>query len=148
MNNLAFYYEIIKDYDNMKKYYLMATELNNFKAINNLANYYEKIKDYDNMIIYIKKAYDLNFYEIISTIYNNYNKIKVYYILYKCNISYNMKVDKDIVHLQEQLKLNNITNDECIVCYTPNTLKIQFKNCIHTTCINCYINMNKCYYKC
>ena len=74
--------------------------------------------------------------------------MKVYYILHKCNISYDIEIDEDISHLIKQINLNNITEDECIVCYTPNILKIQFKNCIHTTCIHCYININKCYYRC
>ena len=36
----------------MKKYYLMAIELKNNKAINNLVCYYKEIKDYENMIKY------------------------------------------------------------------------------------------------
>jgi len=38
MYNLGCYYheDIEKDYDSMKKYYLMAIELNNAEAMNNL----------------------------------------------------------------------------------------------------------------
>jgi hypothetical protein len=90
----------------------------------------------------------INSNDVILKLCKKYTKMKVYYILHKCNISYDIEMDEDIEHLKEQIKLNNITEDECIVCYTPNILKIQFKNCIHTTCIDCYVNMNTCYYNC
>ena len=32
--------------------------------------------------------------------------MKVYYILYKCNISYNMKIYEDITHLKQQASLD------------------------------------------
>jgi hypothetical protein len=40
MNNIAMYYESIKDYDNMLKYYLMAIDKGFSYAINNLGYYY------------------------------------------------------------------------------------------------------------
>jgi TPR repeat protein len=55
---LGAYYEDIKDYDNMKKYYLMAVEKNNWDALVDLGYYYQMIKDYDNMIKYYFLALD------------------------------------------------------------------------------------------
>lgn len=51
-------YNKYKDFDNMKKYYLMAIEKNNSYAMNSLANYYKKQKDYDNMLIYYLMSID------------------------------------------------------------------------------------------
>ena len=56
MNNLGLYYKSIQDYDQMKKYYLMAIEKNNEKAMYNLAIYYKSIKDYDQMNKYYLMA--------------------------------------------------------------------------------------------
>ena len=50
MNNLGIYYDEIKDYKNMIKYYSMAIELNNDNTMNNLGIYYDEIKDFENMI--------------------------------------------------------------------------------------------------
>ena len=41
------YHYIKKKYDSMKKYYLMAINKGNSKAMNNLGLYYKKQKDYD-----------------------------------------------------------------------------------------------------
>ena len=47
-----YYYEVKKDYEQMKKYYLMAIELGNDKAMCNLSNYYFKVeKNYEQMKI-------------------------------------------------------------------------------------------------
>jgi TPR repeat protein len=49
MNNLGLYYfQIDKDYENCKKYLMMAVDKGHMGAIKNLANYYKNIeKDYD-----------------------------------------------------------------------------------------------------
>jgi TPR repeat protein len=44
MNNLGTYYKKIKDYDNMKKYFLMAIEHKNVYAMFNLALYYKRVE--------------------------------------------------------------------------------------------------------
>ena len=52
MYELGLYYHNIKDYDNMKKYYLMAIENNNDSAMFKLGRYYDDIEDYVNMLKY------------------------------------------------------------------------------------------------
>jgi len=84
------YYETIgKNYDLMKKYYLMAIELNNSKAMNNLAGYYQYIeKNYDLMKKYYLMAIQLNnpdamYYlaDYYETIEKNYDLMKKYYLM-------------------------------------------------------------------
>ena len=54
-----YYHKIQKDYDMMKKYYLMAIEKGNHDAMNNLGLYYKNIeKDYDMMKKYYLMAID------------------------------------------------------------------------------------------
>ena len=71
----GFYYEhIIKDYDLMKKYYLMAINYNNVTAMTNLAYYYECTgKNYDSA----KKYY------LMAVKNNNNNAIDKCLIIYK-----------------------------------------------------------------
>lgn len=52
----AYYYEIQKDYENMKKYYLMAIEKGDIVAMTNFGSYYEDQEDYDNMEKYYLMA--------------------------------------------------------------------------------------------
>src|SRR3989304_2324530 len=55
----GWYYHYVKeDYDQMKKYYLMAIDKGNCYAMNSLADYYKKIKDYDQMKKYYSMAID------------------------------------------------------------------------------------------
>jgi TPR repeat protein len=58
INNIGIYHnKIIKNYDEMKKYYLMAIDLNNKNAMHNLGCYYEKIeKNYPKMKKYYLMA--------------------------------------------------------------------------------------------
>jgi len=59
MNNLAIYYHRIKNYDEMKKYYLMAIDLGNINSMVGLARYYDNIeKNYDMMKKYYLMAID------------------------------------------------------------------------------------------
>ena len=152
INNLASYYIKIKDYKNMKKYLLLGIKNNNINSYIIIIHYYNIIENNEKLLYkYINEAFNINSHNFISKLCEIYNKIKVCYLLYKCNITYDIEDTEDnvdFIHFKEQVKLKNITKDECIICYTPNSLKIQFKNCIHNTCIDCYINMDKCYYKC
>ena len=45
MNNLGYYYEEIKEYELMNKYYLMAIEKGDKIASERLTSYYEKNKE-------------------------------------------------------------------------------------------------------
>lgn len=57
LQNIGLYYEYVKkDYDEMKKYYLITIELNVSGSINNLGYYYQYIeKDYDKIKKYYSK---------------------------------------------------------------------------------------------
>ena len=87
---LGFYYEKIeKNYELMKKYYLMAIDHGNEYAMKNLANYYGKIeKNYDHMKKYYLMAIDksdsvsmnnLGYYYQHNEI--NYDLMKKYYLM-------------------------------------------------------------------
>ena len=56
MNYIGLYYRQQKDYENMKKYYLMAINHGNDFAMNNLGLYYRQQKDYENMKKYYLMA--------------------------------------------------------------------------------------------
>jgi tetratricopeptide (TPR) repeat protein len=57
---LGLYYSIKKDYENMKKYYLIGIDKGDLSAINALGKYYEELKDYDNMKKYYLMAVEKN----------------------------------------------------------------------------------------
>jgi hypothetical protein len=52
MNLVRCYYEQ-KDYNNMRKYYLMTIERNEKSAMNNLAYYYGEQEDYKKYIFWL-----------------------------------------------------------------------------------------------
>ena len=87
-NIIGLYYkQKIKDYEQMKKYYLMAIDLGNSDAMFNLGFYYYNIKDYEQMKKYYLMAIDLgNSYAmyVLGLYYNNikdYEQMKKYYLM-------------------------------------------------------------------
>ena len=90
LNILGIYYELkMENYDEMKKYYLMAIELNNVEAMYNLGFYYQYIeKNYDEMKKYYLRAIKLNnvdsMFELgyyYKSIEKNYSKMKKYFLM-------------------------------------------------------------------
>ena len=90
MINLGFYYKYLeKDYNMMKKYYLMAIELGTSNAMLNLGNYYKDLeKDYNMMKKYYLMAIDLgsasamiNLGFYYQTLEKDYNLMKKYYLM-------------------------------------------------------------------
>ena len=83
------YYEIKKDYDQMKKYYLISIEKGNVSAMYNLGFYYQNVEeDYDQMKKYylmaiekgnVSAMYNLGFY--YEEIENDYDQMKKYYLV-------------------------------------------------------------------
>ena len=82
------YYKLNKKYNEMKKYYLMAIELNDSDAMFNLGHYYHQIEiNYDEMKKYYLMAIKLNnslamnnlgyYYKEIK----NYDEMKKYYLM-------------------------------------------------------------------
>ena len=90
------HYEIKKNYELMKKYYLTAIEKDNCDAMNYLGLYYGKIeKDYKQMKKYylmaIKKGNDTAMYNLglyYKEIEKDYKRMKKYY---------NMAIEKDMI---------------------------------------------------
>ena len=60
LNYLGLYFEKIKDYNNMKKYYDMAIERGSSDALHNMGCYYNDINDYEKIINFIKKEKNFN----------------------------------------------------------------------------------------
>ena len=89
LNIIGLYYRYkIKNYDEMIKYYLMAIDLNDDKAMYNLARYYLRIRDFNEMKKYYLMAIELNnsgamcrlavYYEYFE---NNFDEMKIYYLM-------------------------------------------------------------------
>ena len=82
--NLALYYEDGKNYDLMKKNYLMSVELGNYAAMNNLGRYYKIIeKDYDLMKKYFLMAIELGNDNTMNSLALYYQKYEQDYDLMK-----------------------------------------------------------------
>jgi len=81
------FYNSIKEYTTMVKYYLMAIDLNYDNAMNNLALYYERTQDYVSMMKYYLMAIDKgNSYAMYNLGYyygniKDYPNMKKYYLM-------------------------------------------------------------------
>ncbi len=97
----GYYYGTVeKNYDKMKKYYLIAIDKGCFVSMNNLACFYYRIeKNYDEMKKYYLMAIDLGCLESLSNlacyyrnIEKNYDEMKKYYFMAidkGCSVSMN-----------------------------------------------------------
>lgn len=85
--NLGYERELKKDYDNMKKYYLLAIENNNARAACRLANYYKEQCAYDDMEKYYLLAIEngnfiaANNLAVHYETQHNYDGMVKYYLL-------------------------------------------------------------------
>ena len=147
--NGNYYKDIEKNYDEMKKYYLMAIDLNDSTAMNNLGFYYKTVeKNYDEMKKYYLMAIELNNISAMNnlglyyqTVEKNYNEMKKYYLMaIKLNDSnviklcenYSYFYDDNIKNTIMLKKFNRleekitcpITLDEINICY-------EIKKCNH-----------------
>ena len=126
LNIVGLYYKTIeKDYDQMKKYYLMAIELNNSNSMNNLALYYLNNK--------------LEFYKLLLTLKNKNESINNQIKLLENEKK--IKIYKNKILLFERLK----NYKTCLLCLQDNTLNIDL-NCGHEICTECYNDNLKCYF--
>jgi TPR repeat protein len=92
MLNLGCYYKEQKDYNNMKKYFLMVIEKGNSYALYNLGCYYQYItKDYENMIKYFLMAIEKGCVDSMNRLGCYYYNIKEYENMMKY---YLMAIDK------------------------------------------------------
>jgi TPR repeat protein len=69
------YYKGKEDFENMKKYYLLAIEKGDAGAMNNLAIYYQNQKDYDTMLKYYLMAIEKKDKNAMNNLSNYYKKI-------------------------------------------------------------------------
>ena len=149
MNNLGLYYKSIQDYDQMKKYYLMAIEKNNEKAMYNLAIYYKSIKDYDQMNKYYLMAIEKD-NKLIDKVKHYLKPLELYLLLdqkeqLKQTIHYKELLNKYdvIIFINKRNVLKK--EDECPIC--SNVGDCIPLECAHYICINCYptiIYSSKC----
>ena len=78
LNKLAYHYEEKEDFPTMEKYYLMAIDKDDTKAMYNLATYYAHKKDYQNMEKYYMMAIALGNANSMYNLAIYYNKIEDY----------------------------------------------------------------------
>ena len=85
--NLGIYYYGLKDYDNMKKYYLLAIEIGDSSAMNNLGLYYLEQGEHDNMMKYYLLSIEKeNIFGILNLAryyksQKDYDNMKKYYLM-------------------------------------------------------------------
>jgi tetratricopeptide (TPR) repeat protein len=156
MTSLGSYYEDNENYEEMKKYYLMAIEKGNSDAMFKFGYYYEDIKDYAEMQKYylmaiekensnamfkLKNYYKDNVLKLFNLFSNLNNKSEI--VIKKINELSKLSIIDNYID-----KVNNSINNikDCIICY-ENKQHIQF-DCGHEICINCYCEVENCYYKC
>jgi hypothetical protein len=139
--NGIFYYTFKKDYEKMKKHYLMAIELNNSSAMLYLGDYYCYEKDYENMKKYYLMAVGLNnsraMYCLGNYYFNiekDYENMKKYYIMaIKLNLSEamnNLKASINRIELYNiliNLPPNEIINKKLVELENNRDI-IHFKN--------------------
>ena len=165
--NLGHYYHFIeKDYDLMKKYYLMAIEGGDFDAMNNLGNYYQIVeRNYDLMKKYylmaIEREYSTsmnNLGHYYQNVEQNYDLAKKYYLMAIKNGNLNeiyhftklelyvndVEVEEDEKIIKYKNKLRDSYKAECQICLKEYEI---FKlDCNHEICKNCYIKIQSCPY--
>jgi hypothetical protein len=116
MFNLGYYYFTIKDYELMKKYYIMAIEKECLRSINNLQVYFE--------------YKDLKFYHLLVNIENK-NK------LINDKIEELCKKKEVIYYKTKVIKMEELKNiHECCICFETKVNIMMY--CGHDICIDCY----------
>ncbi len=145
MNNLGHYYEEQKDYENMKKYYLMAIEKGYPDSMSNLGYYYLEQKDYENTKKYFLMGAEMNHQISIKAI-NDYLEenfdicfaSKAYRYLSETNLKkLNEKICECYKFFEESKDFTEAaTKFECINCY--NSENCVFLKCGHGICYKCH----------
>ena len=154
-----YYKNIKKDYELMKKYYLMAIELGSVNAIRNLSNYHFKVeKNYDQM----KKYYLLAIEKGNDTAMNN---LGLYYYETEKDYEQMIKYYQMAIELGSDVSLNNlkkyfgnnklklykllkkITNKNELINKEINSLENDKQIIIYNNKINIFKNLNN-YKKC
>ena len=130
MFNLGLYYkEIEKNYDLMKKYYLMAINSGHTEALKTL-----KSKHNENSLALYKLLMEVEESSCSEYLKQQLTKLEQDRIVR----AYNNKV-------RMCKRLNNYT--QCRICLEENVLNISL-DCGHEICIHCYDPNMKCHYRC
>jgi len=98
----------------------------------------------------LNEGYNVYKKSLVSELYKLYNNntIKVYNLFENHGIIIEIeRNNKTLNYYVEQKRLNNIM-ENCLICYNNNVIKIKFKTCTHSVCSECYVNVNKCYFRC
>jgi hypothetical protein len=157
MYNLGSHYQYIeKDYEQMKKYYLMAIEKESDTAMYNLGSHYQYIeKDYEQMKKYylmaIEKGHSVALYNLgyyYQEIEKDYEQMKKYYLMaidngdiYTSNrLEHFYKDNNDTlgllqlyIKMDDKAKISDILVSYCnqkIVDRGINSMLLQYLNCI------------------
>jgi len=112
---IATYYATRKDFENMKKYYLLAIETGDSIAMVNLGLYYEKQKDFENMKKYYLMAIEKDNSEAMNCLglyyykQKDYENMKKYWLMAiekgntvsMCNFGSHYKGQKDFENMEK-----------------------------------------------
>ena len=109
MNNLADYYEEIKNYIEMEKYYLMAIEKGNRDAMNNLAYYYKN------------NQYELKLLNLY--ILKNHNRDEIITLFNKISSSLDLNDKELFLKLLTEYQFENTDKLCVLLALLVNTLK-------------------------
>jgi TPR repeat protein len=145
----------------MLKYYKLSLELNNILSMYRLAIYYQNNNNIEEMnkhfILGIKLG-DIDSMEELSLYYYNDNKniLKLYTLLNNIDEK-NDLINKNLNNLKKHYLVNiyynkiNFAKENNYIKYCPicmNEKLCVLYNCMHHICIDCYIEVPKCYYNC
>ncbi len=155
---LGDYYVKQESYDKALECYTKLIEHNSFIGYYKIGNIY-KIKNDEKLMLDYYSLYILNHYEIYK-FEENYKNYDLFLLLEKIKInnpnttSYikqfynNSKTYKKYEYCNEN---KFICDEECIICYNTHAndgihhVKLY---CEHKVCVNCYVKIDKCPYKC
>ena len=144
---LGNYFKKEKNYDEMIKYYLMAIDKGNtdamFDLIKNIQIYKNDCNDIDKITLYnnLLKINNKNnlLKKIIIELKNIIKKIDLNKAIEQLTIyQSNIKISKDV-------DINNIC--ECLICFEKKEY-VSFDKCNHKVCEDCFIQIDKCPYRC
>ena len=136
--NIGKYNYIIKNNEEAKKYYLMAIEKGNSKAMYNMGlllhnnNQLEEAKKY--YLMAIEKDNSKAMYNIKKII----TPLECYYLYEKHNIPFTEEKTRDMHIFKNKISLLS-KDDNCPICYEHS--KCIPLECCHYLCITCYVKL-------
>ncbi len=159
MNCLANYYGCIKKFDEMEKLHLIAIDLNYTKSMNDLACHYYNMLNYDLAVKYFLMAINLNDEKAMNNLKKMHSakyKLPELYNILKNVTAKNDLIIKNLNILKQDFVLKLLVNKdkhkiaiennifgECAICY-EDKLHVNFNDCTHGTCFDCYKRINIC----